>query len=156
MATKELFLSYGREEGEVNRFVKRLKDDLEKSGFGVWLDTDSIAASDNWREEIGTGLHDCKALLAVITNKYISSRYCTDELYLVHKDEKFIFPLIFEEVDFDATERGRGVKYALGSINYVQFRSGKDDYDASLQKLTEGLRKKGELYTITGLYSTAG
>lgn len=34
---KEIFISYGREP-KVSAFVCRLKDDLEKNGFTVWLD----------------------------------------------------------------------------------------------------------------------
>lgn len=36
-APKELFISYGREP-EVSSFVGRLKSDLERNGFSVWLD----------------------------------------------------------------------------------------------------------------------
>ena len=42
-APKDIFLSYGREP-EVSAFVKKLKEDLEKGGFSVWLDNDDIAA----------------------------------------------------------------------------------------------------------------
>ena len=40
---KEIFLSYGREE-EVQAFVVKLKRDLEKNGFTVWLDMEDIPA----------------------------------------------------------------------------------------------------------------
>ena len=30
----------------------------------------------DWHAAIGTGLHHCKALIAVITKKYTLSRYC--------------------------------------------------------------------------------
>jgi hypothetical protein len=41
--SKEIFLSYGREQ-EVQAFVLRLKHDLEKNGFSVWLDLEDIPA----------------------------------------------------------------------------------------------------------------
>ena len=40
---KEIFVSYGREE-EVQAFVVKLKRDLEKNGFTVWLDMEDIPA----------------------------------------------------------------------------------------------------------------
>ena len=40
---KEVFLSYGREQ-EVQAFVLRLKHDLERNGFSVWLDLEDIPA----------------------------------------------------------------------------------------------------------------
>ena len=39
-----------------------------------------------------------------------------------------------------------GVKYAIGGINWTFFRQGSDDYTASLLKLTQGLREKGQYY----------
>ena len=65
---KELFISYGREP-EVTEFVQKLKSDLEKNGFRVWLDSTDISAGCDWHAAIGTGLHNCKALLAIITPK---------------------------------------------------------------------------------------
>lgn len=76
---KELFISYGREE-EVIRFVHRLKTDLESHGFSVWLDARDIAAGSDWHGAIGVGLSQCRAILPVITNKYIGSRYCINEV----------------------------------------------------------------------------
>ena len=31
----------------------------------------------DWHGPVGTGLFKCRALIAVITNKYITSHYCT-------------------------------------------------------------------------------
>ena len=142
--SKEIFLSYGREEQDMQRFVLKLKHDLEKNGFTVWLDMEDIPAGCDWHGAIGTGLHQCKALLALITSKYISSRYCASELYTADSDKKHVFPLILEEVDFESTERGRGVKYVISGINWVHFRQGKDDYFSTLLKLMQGMREKGE------------
>ena len=66
MAVKEVFLSYGREEQDIQRFVLKLKHDLEKNGFSVWLDMEDIPAGSDWHAAIGTGLHNCSALLALI------------------------------------------------------------------------------------------
>ena len=76
---KELFISYGREP-EVIQFVMRLKTDLENGGFTVWLDTQDIPAGSDWHGAIGTGLSSCRAIVPIITKKYIGSRYCTNEV----------------------------------------------------------------------------
>ncbi len=142
MASKDLFLSYGREP-EVSSFVLQLKHDLERHGLGVWLDTEDIPSGSDWHGAIGSGLHDCKALIAVITRRYITSRYCTSELYTADGDQKFIFPVIFEDVDFGGTEKAKGVKYVISGINWTMFRPGVDDYQTSLGKLIQGLREQG-------------
>ena len=142
-AAKEIFLSYGREVEVVN-FVTQLKHDLEKSGFSVWLDTEDIPAGCDWHGAIGTGLDLCKALIAVITPRYIESRYCTGELYTADGDQKLIFPVIFEDVDFSSSEKARGVKYTISAFNWTMFRPRLDVYESSLAKLMSGMRGKGE------------
>ena len=73
MNEKELFISYGREP-KVSSFVQRLKEDLENNGFSAWLDLEDIPSGWDWHGAIGTGLHQCKALLPVVTGKYVASR----------------------------------------------------------------------------------
>ena len=79
MESKELFISYGRDP-IVSRFVEKLRDDLKKDGFSVWLDTHDIPSGSDWHGAIGSGLTNCKAIIPVITQKYIGSRYCINEV----------------------------------------------------------------------------
>ena len=76
---KELFISYGREP-EVIQFVHRLKKDLESNGFSVWMDAHDIPAGSDWHGAIGAGLNRCRAIVPILTNKYIGSRYCVNEV----------------------------------------------------------------------------
>lgn len=109
------------------------------------MDTEDIPAGCDWHAAIGTGIDQCKALIAVVSNKYITSRYCMSELYTANGDQKLIFPVIVEDVDFSSTERARGVKYVISGINWTMFRTGYDDYHVSLEKLVYGMREKGLL-----------
>ena len=90
----------------------------------------------------GTGLQKSKALIAVITTKYLNSKFCTNELYTASSDQKDIFPIMLETIDFSASERSRGVKYVIGSINWTMFGTGYD-YQASLEHLVQGLKEHG-------------
>ena len=143
-SVKELFISYGREP-EVVPFVQKLKVDLTALGFSVWLDINDIHSGDDWYGAIGTGLDNCRAVLTVITKKYIHSRYCTSELYTANSDGKLIFPLMYADINFSETERSRGVKYVVGGSNWTMFRPGKDDYQTSFDKLVRGLQDQGLL-----------
>ena len=137
-----IFISYGREDG-VNKFVRQLKHDLEANGCTVWLDLESIPAGSDWHGAIGTALQECSVIIPVVTQKYISSRHCMNELYTADADKKTIFPVVYEDVDFESTEAGRGLKYIISSINWVMFRPGKDEYSGSLQKLIKGMNERG-------------
>ena len=92
---------------------------------------------------IGTGLEQCKGLIAVITQKYLSSQFCTAELYTTNSDRKRLFPIILEDIDFSSSERARGVKYAIGAINWTMFRPAFDDYATSLERLVQGMKEQG-------------
>lgn len=148
MAAKEekssnsIFISYGREV-DVSYFVRQLKRDLEANGYSVWLDLESIPSGSDWHGAIGTGLHECAAFIPVVTQKYIGSRYCMNELYTADGDKKTIFPIMYEDVDFVSTEAGRALKFIISGINWTMFRPGKDEYGDSLQKLIKGMKEKG-------------
>ena len=49
---KEIFLSYEHEK-KILPFVTRLKNDLEKRGFHVWLDLNDLSAGSDWHGVIG-------------------------------------------------------------------------------------------------------
>lgn len=109
----------------------------------MWLDTEDIPAGSDWHAVIGEGLDRCKALIAVISNKYINSRYCKSELYTANSDQKPIFPLMVENVDFSVSSTTKGVKYVVSGINWTMFRRDQDDYHSSLAKLIAGMKEQG-------------
>ena len=41
-------------------------------------------------------------------------------------------PMVLEEVDFDASESGHGVKFTASGVNWTMCRLGKDDYSRSI------------------------
>ena len=135
---KDVFVSYGRED-EVKKFVRKLKKDLESAQLSVWLDEEDIPAGTEWPKVIGIALNKCKTLIAVLTKKYVSSRFCKSELYVACTNQKPIFPVIREE-GWDECE---GVKYMTAASSWVSFLP-TDDYDAALQRLIAGLKGRLE------------
>ena len=75
------------------------------------------------------------------------------QLYTADSDKKLIFPIMFEEVDFDASESGQGVKFTTSGVNWTMCRPGVDDYDVSMTKLISAMRAKGQLYNRCPLVS---
>ena len=102
-----------------------------------------IPSGCDWHGAIGGGLFQCRAILPVITNKYVSSSYCIKELYTADGDRKLIFPIWFEDVDLDKDQTTQGVKFAISSINWTMCRPGKDDYNNSISRLISDLKAKG-------------
>ena len=146
---KDVFVSYGREE-DVKKFVRKLKIDLETKEISVWLDEVDIPTGTEWPKEIGIALRDCKAMIAVVTKKYVSSQYCKSELYVARDYKKKIFPIIREE-GWDESDEAEGVKFMIAASNWAMFRP-VDDYGVSLQRLVEGLKgmETGQVETDIG------
>ena len=145
-AGKDVFVSYDRED-TVNEFVRKLKRGLEGAQLSVWLDKEDIPTGTEkpvLLAAIGIALRDCKALVVVVTKKYISSSFCKSELYVAYEKKKPVFPVIREE-GWDVQqsvfkECSEGVKYMKATSNCVSFLPS-DDYGAALQKLTAGLKE---------------
>ncbi len=137
----DIFISYGREEG-VKEFAKRLYTDLKRNGFKVWLDVECIPVGSSFPQEIGIALMHCKALIAIMTKKYVcESDYCKKELYTAVEEKKAVYPVIYEDSSlWKSSEEGAGVCYMTRGLNWSMFRPGQDDYSISLNKLVEVLK----------------
>ena len=140
---KDVFISYDRED-TVNEFVRKLKRGLEGAQLSVWLDKEDIPTGTKKPAlAIRIALRDCKALVVVVTKKYISSSFCKNELYVAYEKKKPVFPVIREEgweVFSMLKECSEGVKYMKATSNCVSFLPS-DDYGAALQKLIAGLKE---------------
>ena len=144
----DVFISYDRED-TVKKFVRKLKRDLESAQLSVWLDEEDVLAGTEKpvvAPRIRIALRDWKALVVVVTKKYLSTPFCKSELYVACENKKPVFPVIREE-DWDVLEQfvfnkesKEGVKYMKASSNCVSFLPS-DDYGAALQKLIVGLKE---------------
>ena len=57
-----------------------------------------------------------------------------------------IFPVMFEDVDFNASEQARGVKFVISGLNWTMCRPRVDDYNSAVSRLMRGVREKGRYY----------
>ena len=117
--------SYGRDPQRVDGFVQNLKADLEAAGISVWQDKEDIDVGSDWHNEIGDGVHECRALLRVLTNKYINSPYCKGELFEAN-GKKLIYPVLYEDISWDKDSNSRGVGSVVNSFNRADIRPGVD------------------------------
>lgn len=137
----DVFISYCREQRSTSLAI-RLKEDLEREGYNVWLDIVNISSGSDWHSAIGEGLRRCKALIAIVTQKYIHSKYCKNELFMADSLHKHIFPIFLEEVTFDSPEDA-GVQFVISSINWIMMTPDKSMYSHALSQLMEGIIKMG-------------
>lgn len=136
---KDVFVSYPRD-SEESKFVLKLKRDLESRGYSVWVDTSDIRSGSDWHSAIGEAVQNCRAFVAVLTARYVTSKYCKNELFMASDERKAIFPIILKEVDFGSLEAA-GIKLAIASLNWIFFKD--VSYKTAFSKLLEGFQFHG-------------
>ncbi|MEJ0038610.1 MAG: COR domain-containing protein [Gammaproteobacteria bacterium] len=108
----EVFVSYAWTD-ESCGLVDRVQQAMAEKGIRVLRDREEIRYKDSIREfmkRIGRG----KAVIVVISDKYLKSEYCMFELVQAAKMESLrerIFPIVLSDADLKATGRARYVKH---------------------------------------------
>lgn len=75
----DLFFSYGHDKNRM--LVERIKQDLEKRGHRVWIDTSEIKAGDHWRNDILNGVMKSANVIAFLSEHSTRNPgVCLDEL----------------------------------------------------------------------------
>ena len=93
-----IFLSYGHD--KFDKFALRLKQDLEKTGFQVWMDVDGIRGSSDWEIEIENGI-SVSDWFVIIMTRHSCRRpdgVCLDEVSYARFLGKKIAPIMMENV----------------------------------------------------------
>lgn len=75
----ELFFSYGHDKNRL--LVERIKQDMEKRGHHVWIDTNEIKVGDHWRDDILNGVLNASRVIAFLSEHSTRNPgVCLDEL----------------------------------------------------------------------------
>jgi CheY-like chemotaxis protein len=74
---RPVFLSYANEDKKLATGIIR---NLEAKNIGVWYASSTIDIGDDWRRRILDGINQATVLIALITDKYLTSPFCVAEL----------------------------------------------------------------------------
>ena len=74
---RPVFISYAHED---ERLANGIRIHIESLGIDVWYGPTTLDAGDEWHREIATGVDNAFILLPIITDYYLSSRMCIEEL----------------------------------------------------------------------------
>ena len=124
----KLFISYNSSDEEVNAFVCHLKTKLESDGCDkafIFQSAKDNPPGDNWADNLAEQIKSCDAFIAIITQGYLYSDICFDELhtaYVTHK--KRTIPIIFQDrkPDYDTGKHGGAIQIGISPINRVKFQ----------------------------------
>ena len=125
---KNLMISYSRQQ---TPFVDRFYDDLQRSGYSIWLDYHSLVPAQPWYQQIEKGVLGAEVVILVVSQSSISSKNVEPEWRLALEHKKRIILAIFEAVplppelsncewvDFRVNYR-KGIKELKALLNYPE------------------------------------
>lgn len=90
-----IFISYAhRDNALVHPIIVRMQHD----GYRIWLD-EGIDPGTEWDENIANHIHECGYFIAFVSNNYLGSNNCKDELKYARDLSKKSVLVYLEEVD---------------------------------------------------------
>jgi hypothetical protein len=129
--TYNIFLSYSRTDNDI---MLRLKSDLQKENFHVWVDeTDLEIGTPTWEAEIQNALENSQCLVVLMSPDSKQSVWVMRELSYAERHNVRIFPILIRGNEADA------VPFRLSSTMWVDARN---DYIKALPRLIIAIRKQ--------------
>jgi|GEM_PF-4143956 len=111
-----IFLSYSREDAKpVSELAKRMRE----SGWEVWMDVQSIAGGDEWRDQIAQGISGSKAVVLNVSPSACSSDYVRKEVFFAIRHKKLIIPVMVG--DGKAVELPYALELELGHLHFLRW-----------------------------------
>ncbi|ORY42063.1 hypothetical protein BCR33DRAFT_825036 [Rhizoclosmatium globosum] len=118
---RDLFISYSwSTTAEVDAIVNKLETETK---LQIWRDKKDM--NENIYESMGGGLAGCRAVVAFLSEKYLTSENCKNELYFARELKKPIIPVyLFEEsTDIESLKRSdSGPFFILTGKLYFDFK----------------------------------
>ena len=145
----KIFISYNSRDVQVNKFVEDLKTKLEKEADidQVFIFGDSVdIPGGHVRNDIIVIMRkivDCDVFLAVITQPYLDSEICHQEItYACNTHAKKVFSIIFEdhELNYEVGRYSRSIKMKIPQVNFVTFETTRME-TSKYEDLLTGLRQ---------------
>lgn len=84
-------------------FVKDLHVELEMAGFRTFLDSQSLRASERWRDRIREEAANCEVAMFVLTEDFVTSEFPMFELclFVERASKTLLLPLFYQRSDTD-------------------------------------------------------
>jgi len=141
---KEVFISYSRRDKEyVLGIVEHILKDFGKS---VWFDATDIHPAADWWNEICDGIRSAQYCICMISNAWLSSEVCQQELQYAVECGKAIVPLVIGDIDYstiddiDPSKKPSPIK----KLNWIFFRP-TDDREIAFEKLLVAITENLEM-----------
>lgn len=145
------FISYAHKDSDV---VLNIVGSMQQDGYNVWYDT-GIAPGSSWDDYIATQINNCNCFIAFISNNYLNSANCRDELNYARDNAAHIVLVYLQNVELPSGMKLRlSLNQAINAYTFahkadflnklytsegIQACSSKPVYDASSNTETYNL-----------------
>jgi hypothetical protein len=120
-----IFISYSRKD---ERFVTKLKLDLNNYGITTWIDLEQIKPGSMWQEEIKNGIQKSGIIIVVLSKNYFSSSWGSIEIALSFN--KTILPIKIDD------ELSINIPPPIKNLQWIDFF---EQYNIGLDKLINAI-----------------
>ena len=140
----KIFISY--KVGEVSQFAKELKSQLkDKPGVAeVFICEEDVLPGEVWGEYIARKVNDCHAFIPIITQEYLDSKPCYQEIHHAHyNQEKHIFPILIKDrkPEYEKGKNGRDIQLMVNQVQYTTFETTEVEQE-TFDKLLAAIKQK--------------
>jgi hypothetical protein len=129
-----IFLSYSREDSKP---VAELAGHMKKSGCDVWMDVNSIAGGEEWRDQIAQGISVSNAIVLNVSPSSCSSDYVRKEVFFGIRHKKPIVPVMVGSGK--SVELPYALELELGHLHFLRWPEDGLEKIISAIKLNEGV-----------------
>lgn len=98
--TRKLFISYRRIDSV--KIANQLFDALNRCNYDTFLDDYSIAAAQDFQEELNHRLSDCDVLIQLYTENFSNSKWCQEEITNANQKRIGVLAIIWPGQNLDA------------------------------------------------------
>lgn len=98
----EVFISYSRKDSE---FVQRLTTAFVGANRVVWIDWQDIPRGEEWWHTIERGIEEAENLICVISEHWLTSKICHQELLHARRQNKRVLPIIRQQIEGNSLVR---------------------------------------------------
>jgi len=126
-----LFVSYSRSDAQ---FVAQLTHALEADGHDVWVDTDDIVGSEQWRASIVAGVQRADAVLLIVSPRSMASPNVEREVTVAAEESRRIVPVVLEHAEMTGS-----ILFVLAGAQQISFAG--RPFEVAMQDLRDELRR---------------
>ena len=144
-----IFISYSHLDSDL---VLPIVNRLSAEGYNLWYDI-GIEAGSEWDENIARHIGKCNYFIALVSENYISSKNCKDELNYSRDLDKEQFLIYLEDVELPA-----GMAMRMNRIQAIYWNKYEpDNVEAAYQKIftAVGIERTRVLVPGMGTYQQA-